>query len=617
MKNLAHVIRQLITLLILLVVVAPDVYSQEYYEEDSYYNHLYKVNKQWEKYKDACPEGIVSFQSDNERIQLHLKLVCKYLLFNKPEELQPTQIENRLELIYALENYADRGVFPTNSYHQKRTPYFVDNKGVHCAVGYLMAVSDNNNLVAQISREHNYDYLEDIKTPGVTKWAVTYGFTLDELKWIQPSYPPTTGSLAIANGANGPVREIMKDPYNDRLIITGDFYVLDDFACLGIGYFKDDQLNCFGNGLAGIVNGVIVNSQGIYAYGEIMNAGITYPLAFFDGNVWSYIEIPARTGATAVAGVRGHSIYDFEVVIEDPVDSTMQEIWYFDSTEGWDLKARVNGQINDIAIGNYDRAYVGAFNTVHLIESMAIDSTFSVNNILIKSNFFGTWSGSVDEVSDTVLTAIYVGNTLYLGGTCSSTQGSEICLSRYLNNTVQPLLMNSDFGVSGDYAINDLYYGYGSKLILGGEFNSPSWMYYGQNLGAYNLTYNSFEILAQFDAPVSTVVEFDNHLFCGGEFMNEGWTTNLNHLARIFDPLSIDPISNSDITTYPNPFTSEITIDGIAQEVKYTLINLSGQVVKEGISANRKVTGLDDLPSATYILKIETDNEEFNIRLIK
>jgi Secretion system C-terminal sorting domain len=43
-------------------------------------------------------------------------------------------------------------------------------------------------LAQEISLENNYAYIAEIESPALVAWAETYGFTLDELKWIQPTY---------------------------------------------------------------------------------------------------------------------------------------------------------------------------------------------------------------------------------------------------------------------------------------------------------------------------------------------------------------------------------------------------------------------------------------------
>ena len=42
-----------------------------------------------------------------------------------------------------------------------------------------MRMSGFNDLAQNISQEHNYDYIADIKTIGVPEWAQNHGFLLE------------------------------------------------------------------------------------------------------------------------------------------------------------------------------------------------------------------------------------------------------------------------------------------------------------------------------------------------------------------------------------------------------------------------------------------------------
>ena len=81
--------------------------------------------------------------------------------------------------------------------------YFIDDFGVHCAVGYLIEQSGNGDLALEISEKFNYNYIEDIPSSKMLDWAEKFGFTVDELKWIQPGYPPVQTLNQLGNGTNG------------------------------------------------------------------------------------------------------------------------------------------------------------------------------------------------------------------------------------------------------------------------------------------------------------------------------------------------------------------------------------------------------------------------------
>lgn len=152
------------------------------YQPASYFAHLQTVNGEWAAHPAACPPGTVTFSTDRDRIQQHLFLVIDHLRANAPAGLTGRQQANRDFLLTELRRYAERKVFPINAHHPGRRPYCVDAVGAYCAVGQMMHDSGHEDLVTRISAEHNYDYLADIRTEGLTAWADEHGFTSAELR---------------------------------------------------------------------------------------------------------------------------------------------------------------------------------------------------------------------------------------------------------------------------------------------------------------------------------------------------------------------------------------------------------------------------------------------------
>ena len=240
-------------------------------ENSSLYEHMVEVNAQWEKFKTACPNKVLSFNSEEERIQMHLSLVVKHLSNYVNPELSAKQLKNRSLLLNALSVYADYGQFPLNAYHSVRTPYFIDDYGTHCAVGYLMAFSGNESLSIQISDNQNFHYLIDIEHPDLLNWSKEFGFTLDELKWIQPSYNPTESFEQVGFGTNGEIIDFY--PYYRGYVIGGNFDTLNAIPCLNIGNFENNQLSCIGEGVNGNIAAVSELQGNYYACGELLEDG--------------------------------------------------------------------------------------------------------------------------------------------------------------------------------------------------------------------------------------------------------------------------------------------------------------------------------------------------------
>jgi hypothetical protein len=133
------------------------------------------------------------------RIQTHLAYVLDRLSARDVTVLPRATRDRRAAALASLARYTARGVFPerTDDGYPGRRPRFIDARGVHCAVGHLIADSGSPELARAIHATHEYAYVRDIQVPELLAWATATGFTVDELAMIQPSYssPATPGSM--------------------------------------------------------------------------------------------------------------------------------------------------------------------------------------------------------------------------------------------------------------------------------------------------------------------------------------------------------------------------------------------------------------------------------------
>lgn len=583
--------------------------------ETSLFNKLKDVNAQWSFHSNLVPAGNVDFESDRDLIQFHLEQVVSNLREESLTTWTNEQLNNRLQLLDVLESYASRKIFPTNLYHSKRTPYFIDDFGVHCAVGYLIAQSGNEELALEISKEFNYDYIEDIESVEMLFWAEKFGFTLDELKWIQPGYPPTQTLNPLGNGTNGKVEKVYSDNYGDRLIFVGDFDSVDLQPCLNIGIYQNDQLSCLGGGLAGIVNDVYVTNDGVYVVGELESNGITYPFGFYDGSSWQFYAIPGRNGAIGTNTFRG-SQTQMEMSIQHGSLNGSEEIWMYSPPNNWELEAKVNGVILDIEATGIGRVFAGHFDSVTRYST--VPYTFPVTNVVVKENFVDNWYGLGSDVSDTVKAVEVVGAGIFFGGTCSNISGvSDICLTRYLNGSFQSLVLKEHFVDPVSSSINDMAFLNGSQLILGGDFDfNPGFGTYGTSLVTYELIFNSLSGLALLDQPVNSLAYRNYDLYIGGDFENQFTTQQLNHLARITSIIGLEEES-LEINAYPNPFENTITIEGFDANTPYSLLDLSGKVLRENELLLDGNLDFSELENGVYVLQIQTASGRVSKRIVK
>jgi hypothetical protein len=170
---------------------------------------LESLNKYWKNTTlnySVLKERIL-FTNDVSLIQMHLGLVETELRNKDVSFLTNEQKQNRIKCLDILHSYSLNGVFPKNLYHSERTPYFIDKFGTVCAVGQLIISTGYSEFANKVMIENNNGYISElnVKYPEVSEWAKTYGFTIDELAWIQPCYCSTNnpGTLNVScNGGN-------------------------------------------------------------------------------------------------------------------------------------------------------------------------------------------------------------------------------------------------------------------------------------------------------------------------------------------------------------------------------------------------------------------------------
>ncbi len=155
----------------------------------SFYDQLCTFNFNWKKYAMLAPEGEArNFSSDREYIQAHLTHVLAILHAAPVAHLTPEQRSSRAHLLALLDGYRLDGKFPMNYYRRERIPVFIDEHGTHCAVGYLMLMTGEEEMAQRISKADNYAWVKDIRDPGVAAWQQASGLSVEDLKLIQGAY---------------------------------------------------------------------------------------------------------------------------------------------------------------------------------------------------------------------------------------------------------------------------------------------------------------------------------------------------------------------------------------------------------------------------------------------
>lgn len=194
---------------------------------------------------------------DTADITLHLAEVADVLRAETPADLPPAARARRLELLDVLEGYAwarsyprhrgpvpegGRRVAPPRAYVAPAAarPRFIDDGGVHCAVGYLISV-DDPALALAVEAADPFGYVLELQVPALGEWAAAHGFTAEELAWIQPSYVRTMPSCDAVerafpldrtpSGCDGQDLRVVVPSDNGRVVGEPQFYDVCPIDC--------------------------------------------------------------------------------------------------------------------------------------------------------------------------------------------------------------------------------------------------------------------------------------------------------------------------------------------------------------------------------------------------
>lgn len=126
---------------------------------------------------------------ERTRITAHLAYVEALLRARDVRSLPPELRAERACNLDRLHEYLVHGTFPANErYPGMRRPCFIDDHGAICAVGYLVERSAGRRTAETINREHQYEYIRDMRSPALTQWLASSGLTREEAAMIQPTY---------------------------------------------------------------------------------------------------------------------------------------------------------------------------------------------------------------------------------------------------------------------------------------------------------------------------------------------------------------------------------------------------------------------------------------------
>lgn len=619
-----------ISWVIMFLCLQNNLIAQHYTQKTSTRQHMTVVNKEWLKHQDLHLPPNISFESDDDRIQFHLNQVIKHLKKTAPLASSSIVQQKRMRLLEELSLYAARQVFPKNIYHPNYQPYFIDHLGTHCAVGYMMKVSGNGELAQRISQEHNYDYLADIKTPGIQEWAENNGFLLEELAWIQPQYPSPLVFETIEKGTNGNIVDMATKA--TQLFFAGSFDLVDSLPCLNVGVYENGQLSCLGGGIKGLITDIDVNpnTDQLTVVGDFYENNIHYPIAFYHGLSWYYVNLPGRTGAVGLAVLESSlgNTFKREVVIRhDSIVGT--EVWREISTGNWQRVLSCSGFISTIEYTNYGKWYGGDFDSITVHQQGLPDSTIYSHNA-ISQDLMGAWEYLIIDTTgmlpDTVKEFASYDSIVYIGGVkdASTTVLLPVAVTPFVNGSIGPPILFDDGSPGFPFNISDLEVDQNNgKLYIAGSFEYPTVIgYYYNNLYEYDPSIHNYTMFSHFSGEIHAVKIWQNEMYIGGNLVWHG-QGSLNYLAKFPNPYLANHPTVSNLTSihaYPNPTTKECILDlgQVYKEISLEIINPLGQTLFTKSYQNRTKIHLSlDGSKGLYLIRIKTEEGHFVLKVIK
>lgn len=576
----------------------------------SLYQHLLEINQQWSKY--AVPEAwkteTMTFHSDRARIAEHLFRVHSILKQRPVSHLTDAQVENRQELLAALERYAETGQFPINTHHAFRIPYFIDDYGTACAVGHLLIQSGQEDFAQQIRQEMNYAYIAEMPYSALGTWANEQGFTGDELAWVQPGYPPADPFTIMGSGADGPVSVIASDTANDRVFFAGDFQQVNGTSCQNVAGWDGSQFFALGDGLDGSVQAMTLFEGKLYAGGTFTGPiNDMYNLAVWDGTDWTLSNV-------FEGDIRAFYVHQGELYAAGSFGIAGTATFIYYNVAKWESDTWIavgngsfDGPVETLATYQGDLVAGGAFQAYET-DSLAYVARYTN----------GAWTSLGTGLDNVVLTLLTQEDTLYAGGKFfDALQQPTFGLARIdtggWNQLIDPSEYIKPWATTYSEYISLLHLhstSLGSELYAGGYFAIyPLVGTFGNNV-AMILRQNDDFLLHAFSDPDSSVQAlgstWNGDLLIGGDF-----TGHLSKTGAPIPPTAIHGMLRVPrLAVYPNPVSSsaviELTDISWKPGMQLRVLTAMGQPVAVPYSLDQQELRLSaaQLPRGTYFFEL-------------
>jgi hypothetical protein len=535
----------------------------------------------------------------NEAIQLHLLNVVSVLKARNVEHLSKKQSSERSNLLDVLQQYALNGIFPINTFVDYQTPVFIDKSNTHCAVGFLMEQSGFESLAREINIQQNLAYVKNIRVNGVSEWAKNHGFTIDELAWIQPGYPPATTITPLLGGMDGTVYSMVE--YQSNIYAAGNFVHADGIEVNNIavyiagfaGYlWTDVQGGAFGE-----VRKLIVFENDLIAAGNITGFGSEVVTAangiirLHEGQ-WENMGdgLDGIVYDLCIWGDQLIAVGDFDIIGSDTNGKNIA-LWNGSSWD--DIGLTTDGPVYTVFAGNTSLTFGGAFTSL---------GNHSARNI-------ATWNGTtISSLGEGLKTPVYDiiqwnENLIAAGNILDSNVVQGIL--RFDAETWSPISGISEISSMDSTANFKSLLLINNELIVGGDF---PW-YPGVGIVGYGLskwpTYQTNPVpLAWLDSTVY-VCEDLGGLHIGGAFTNANGPA-LNGIARVDEITNIKlqkPSNKLSLSAYPTPSNGIIKLVNTNDANSVEIYDITGKLIDNQIVTEGMIIQLPF--SGVFILKTD------------
>ena len=133
---------------------------------------------------------------ETARLYAHFDSVDAELRAATPRNLRASQRAARAQLMLWLREYRNAALFPENNRFAAPTPFFVDHRGIRCAMGELLYRSGRDDIVRDVQRARNNAYIAQlVDDPRLVAWLDSVGMTAAEAARVQPSYDGSDGNI--------------------------------------------------------------------------------------------------------------------------------------------------------------------------------------------------------------------------------------------------------------------------------------------------------------------------------------------------------------------------------------------------------------------------------------